>query len=172
MKKIFKVLFLGVSLFVLTGVADAQMKIAYVNSAEILEAMPESTKVRTNLEKYYNELQSQLQTMLTEYSNKVQDYEANQASMSNLVKQSKEKEIVDMENRIQQFRANAEEEMAKKQEELLKPVLDKVQNAINAVGKEKGYTYIIDNAAGTLVYLGADAIDASKDVKAKLNIKK
>lgn len=172
MKKIFKVLFLGVSLFVLTGVADAQMKIAYVNSAEILEAMPESAKVRTSLEKYYGELQSQLQTMLTEYSNKVQDYEANQASMSNLVKQSKEKEIVDMENRIQQFRANADEELSKKQEELLKPVLDKVQNAINAVGKEKGYTYIIDNAAGTLVYLGPDAIDASKDVKAKLGIKK
>lgn len=172
MKKYFKVLFLGVALFVLSGVANSQMKIAYVNSAEILESMPESAKVKTNLEAYYNELQAQLQTMLTEYSNKVQDYEANQASLSNLVKQSKEKEIVDMENRIQQFRANAEEEMAKKQEELLKPVLDKVQNAINAVGKEKGYTYIIDNAGGTIVYLGADAIDASKDVKAKLNVKK
>lgn len=172
MKKYFKVLFLGVALFVLSGVANAQMKIAYVNSAEILESMPESAKVKTNLEAYYNELQTQLQTMLTEYSNKVQDYEANQASLSNLVKQSKEKEIVDMENRIQQFRANAEEEMAKKQEELLKPVLDKVQNAINAVGKEKGYTYILDNAGGTIVYLGADAIDASKDVKAKLNVKK
>ena len=172
MKKYFKVLFLGVALFVLSGVANAQMKIAYVNSAEILESMPESAKVKTNLEAYYNELQAQLQTMLTEYSNKVQDYEANQASLSNLVKQSKEKEIVDMENRIQQFRANAEEEMVKKQEELLKPVLDKVQNAINAVGKEKGYTYIIDNAGGTIVYLGAYAIDASKDVKAKLNVKK
>ena len=110
--------------------------------------------------------------MVTEYSNKVQDYEANQASLSNLVKQSKEKEIIDMENRIQQFRANADEELANKQEELLKPVLEKVQKAINDVGKEKGYTYIIDNAAGTLVYLGADAIDASKDVKAKLGIKK
>ena len=172
MKKYFKVLFLGVSLFVLSGVANAQMKIAYVNSAEIVESMPESAKVKSNLEAYYNELQSQLQTMLTEYSNKVQDYEANQATLSNLVKQSKEKEIVDMENRIQQFRANAEEEMVKKQEELLKPVLDKVQNAINAVGKEKGYTYIIDNAAGTIIYMGADAIDASKDVKAKLSAKK
>lgn len=172
MKKYFKVLFLGVSLFVLSGVANAQMKIAYVNSAEIVESMPESAKVKSNLEAYYNELQSQLQTMLTEYSNKVQDYEANQATLSNLVKQSKEKEIVDMENRIQQFRANAEEEMVKKQEELLKPVLDKVQNAINAVGKEKGYTYIIDNAAGTIIYMGADAIDASKDVKAKLAAKK
>lgn len=172
MKKYFKVLFLGVSLFVLSGAANAQMKIAYVNSAEIVESMPESAKVKSNLEAYYNELQSQLQTMLTEYSNKVQDYEANQATLSNLVKQSKEKEIVDMENRIQQFRANAEEEMVKKQEELLKPVLDKVQNAINAVGKEKGYTYIIDNAAGTIIYMGADAIDASKDVKAKLAAKK
>ena len=172
MKKYFKVLFLGVSLFVLSGVANAQMKIAYVNSAEIVESMPESAKVKSNLEAYYNELQSQLQTMLTEYSNKVQDYEANQATLSNLVKQSKEKEIVDIENRIQQFRANAEEEMVKKQEELLKPVLDKVQNAINAVGKEKGYTYIIDNAAGTIIYMGADAIDASKDVKAKLSAKK
>lgn len=172
MKKYFKVLFLGVALFVLSGMANAQMKIAYVNSAEIVESMPESAKVKSNLESYYNELQSQLQTMLTEYSNKVQDYEANQATLSNLVKQSKEKEIVDMENRIQQFRANAEEEMVKKQEELLKPVLDKVQNAINAVGKEKGYTYIIDNAAGTIIYMGADAIDASKDVKAKLNVKK
>ena len=172
MKKYFKVLFLGVSLFLLSGVANAQMKIAYVNSAEILEAMPESAKIKTNLENFYNELQSQLQTMLTEYSNKVQDYEANQASLSNLVKQSKEKEIIDMENRIQQFRANADEELANKQEELLKPVLEKVQKAINDVGKEKGYTYIIDNAAGTLVYLGPDAIDASKDVKAKLGVKK
>ena len=47
-----------------------------------------------------------------------------------------------------------------------------MEGTINAVGKEKGYTYIIDNAAGTIVYLGADAIDASKDVKAKLGIKK
>ena len=89
MKKYFKVLFLGVALFVLSGVANAQMKIAYVNSAEILESMPESAKVKTNLEAYYNELQAQLQTMLTEYSNKVQDYEANQASLSNSPRKKK-----------------------------------------------------------------------------------
>ena len=171
MKKIFKALLLGVLLFVLSGVAEAQMKIAYVNSAEILEAMPESAKIRKDLENYYGELQSQLQTMLTEYQNKVQDYEANQASMSNLVKQSKEKEIVDMENRIQQFRASADEELSSKQEELLKPVLDKVQNAINAVGKEKGYTYVLDLATGAAVYVGTDAVDYTKDVKAKLGIK-
>ena len=171
MKKCFKVLFLGVSLFVLSGVANAQMKIAYVNSAEILESMPESAKVKTNLEAYYNELQAQLQTMLTEYSNKVQDYEANQASLSNLVKQSKEKEIVDLESRISAFQANAETEFEQKRAELLAPLLDKIQKAIDAVGKEKGFTYILDVATGTTVFIGDGAVDVTKDVKGKLGIK-
>jgi len=109
--------------------------------------------------------------MATEYQNKLQDYEANQATMSNLVKQSKEKEIVDLQNRIQQFQANAENEFEAKRAEVLKPILDKIQNAINAVGKEKGYTYILDLATGATVYVSDDAIDATKDVKAKLGIK-
>ena len=171
MNKLFKVLFLGVALFVMSGVANAQVKIAYIDSSEIMEAMPESATALKKLETFAGELQNQLQAMAKEYQTKLQDYEANQASMSNLVKQSKEKEIVDLETRIQQFQANGEAEIANKRAELLKPIIEKMQKAVNDVGKEKGYTYIIDNAAGVLVYLGADAIDANKDVKAKLGIK-
>ena len=109
--------------------------------------------------------------MATEYQNKMQDYEANVATMSNLVKQSKEKEIVDIQNRIQQFQANAEQEFEAKRGELLAPILDKIQNAINAVGKEKGYTYILDLATGAAVYVGDAATDITKDVKAKLGVK-
>ena len=101
----------------------------------------------------------------------MQDYEANQATMSNLVKQSKEKEIIDIQNRIQQFQSNAEQEFEAKRAELLKPILDKIQNAINTVGKEKGYTYVLDLATGAAVYVGTDAVDATNDVKAKLGIK-
>ena len=108
MKRVFKVLFLGVALFMLSGVANAQVKIAHVNTAEILDAMPDKAKAEKNLEKYYDELQNQLQAMAKEYQTKMQDYEANQATMSNLVKQSKEKEIVDLQTRIQQFQVNAE----------------------------------------------------------------
>jgi len=171
MKKMFKVLFLGIALFVMSGVAQAQVKIAHVNTAEILDAMPDKAKAEKDLEKYYGELQSQLQTMAQEYQTKMQDYEANQATMSNLVKQSKEKEIIDIQNRIQQFQANAESEFESKPAELLKPILDKIQTAINAVGKEKGYTYMLDLATGAAVYVSDDAIDATKDVKAKLGIK-
>ena len=109
--------------------------------------------------------------MANEYQTKMQDYEANQATMSNLVKQSKEKEIIDIQNRIQQFQAYAEQEFEAKRAELLSPILEKIQNAINTVGKEKGYTYILDLATGAAVYVGTDAVDANKDVKAKLGIK-
>lgn len=171
MKNLFKVLFLGIALFVMSGVANAQVRIAHVNTAEILDAMPEKATAEKAMEKYYNELQSQLQTMASEYQTKMQDYEANQATMSNLVKQSKEKEIIDIQNRIQQFQANAEQEFEAKRAELLSPILEKIQNAINTVGKEKGYTYILDLATGAAVYVGTDAVDANKDVKTKLGIK-
>ena len=164
-------MFLGVALFVMSGVANAQVKIAHVNTAEILDAMPEKAKAEKDLEKYYGELQSQLQAMAKEYQTKMQDYEANQATMSNLVKQSKEKEIVDLQTRIQQFQASAEQEFEGKRAELLSPMLEKIQNAINSVGKEKGYTYILDLATGATVYVGTDAVDATKDVKTKLGIK-
>jgi outer membrane protein len=171
MKRVFKVLFLGVALFVMSGVAQAQVKIAHVNTAEILDVMPDKGKAEKDLEKYYGELQNQLQTMAKEYQTKMQDYEANQATMSNLVKQSKEKEIVDLQTRIQQFQANAEQEFEAKRAELLAPILEKIQNAINAVGKEKGYTYVLDLATGAAVYVGDNAVDANNDVKAKLGIK-
>ena len=171
MKRVFKVLFLGVALFMMSGVANAQVKIAHVNTAEVLDAMPDKAKAEKNLEKYYDELQNQLQAMVKEYQTKLQDYEANQGSMSNLVKQSKEKELVDLQSRIQQFQLNAEDEFANKRAELLKPLLDKIQNAINVVGKEKGYTYVLDLATGAAVYVGDNAVDCTKDVKVKLGIK-
>ena len=161
MKNLFKVSLLLVALFMMSGIASAQVKIAHVNTAEVLDAMPDKSKAEKKLETYYNELQEQLKTMYTEYQNKLQDYQANAETMSNLVKQSKEKELVDLESRITAFQGNAESEFENKRAELLAPLLEKIQNAINTVGKEKGLTYIIDIATGTAVYIGTDAVDTS-----------
>ena len=172
MNKIIKVFFLFVIFFGMNGFVSAQTaKIAHVNTTEVMNAMPEKAKAEKNLENYYNELQEQLKVMYTEYQNKLQDYQSNVETMSNLVKQSKEKELVDLESRITAFQANAENEFDAKRSDLLKPLLDKIQNAINTVGKEKGYTYILDIATGAAVYIGTDAVDCTKDVKAKLGIK-
>ena len=171
MKKLVKLFFavvltVGVSM----GVNAQSLKIGHVDSGAIMEIMPERTKIEQDIQAYAAELQAELQAMYAEYQNKLQDYQANQATLSNLIRQSKEKEIVDLETRISEFQASADMAMQNKQLELLNPLIEKVQNAVNAVGKEKGFTYIFDKAAGTVVYIGENAIDITADVKAKLGL--
>lgn len=160
------VLTVGVSM----GVNAQSLKIGHVDSGAIMEIMPERAKIEQDLQAYAAELQSELQAMGAEYQSKLQDYQANKATMSNLIRQSKEKEIVDLETRISEFQNSAEMAMQSKQLELLNPLIEKVQNAVNAVGKEKGFTYILDKATGTIVFIGDNAIDITADVKAKLGL--
>lgn len=171
MKKLVKLFFavvltVGVSM----GVNAQSLKIGHVDSGAIMEIMPERAKIEQDLQTYAAELQSELQAMGAEYQSKLQDYQANKATMSNLIRQSKEKELVDLETRISEFQGSAEMAMQSKQLELLNPLIEKVQNAVNAVGKEKGFTYILDKATGTIVFIGDNAIDITADVKAKLGL--
>ena len=171
MRKLVKLLFAVVlTMGVSCGVNAQSVKVGHVDSASIMEIMPERVKVEQDLQAYAAELQAELQAMAGEYQNKLQDYQANQATMSNLIRQSKEKEIIDLETRIQEFQASAEMAMQSKQMELLNPIIEKVQNAVNAVGQEKGFTYILDKTAGVVVFIGENAIDITSDVKAKLGL--
>ena len=171
MKKLVKVLFAVVlTVGVSFGVNAQSVKVGHVDSAAIMEIMPERTQIEQELQTYAAELQSEIQAMVAEYQSKAQDYQANEATMSNLIRQSKQKEIYDLETRIQEFQNNADYALQTKQMELLSPLIEKVQNAVNAVGQEKGFTYIFDKAAGAVVYIGENAIDITADVKAKLGL--
>ncbi|MBR4155277.1 MAG: OmpH family outer membrane protein [Bacteroidales bacterium] len=171
MKKLVKLFFAVVFTVGVAFGANAQsVKIGHVDSGSILQIMPETAKVEQDLQAYAAELQYELQAMAAEYQSKLQDYQANQATMSNLIRQSKEKEILDLETRIQEFQASADMALQSKQVELLNPIIEKVQNAVNEVGQEKGFTYILDKTAGVVVYIGENAIDITADVKAKLGL--
>lgn len=171
MKKLVKLLFAVVlTMGVSFGVNAQSLKIGHVDSAAIMEIMPERVKLEQDLQAYAAELQAELQAMGAEYQSKIQDYQANQASMSNLIRQSKEKEIVDLKTRIQEFQGSADLALQNKQMELITPLIEKVQNAVNAVGQEKGFAYILDKASGTVVFIGDNAIDITADVKKKLGL--
>ncbi|MFA8450862.1 MAG: OmpH family outer membrane protein [Bacteroidales bacterium] len=171
MKKIFNIAVVLAFLCISMGAfAQTNAKLGYVDSQSILEAHPEKDNIQKELLKYSQSLKDQLQAMNIELQNKVQEYQNNEATLSDLVKQTKVKEIQDLQKRIQEFEMTANQEFNNKQNELLGPVLEKVQNAIKEVGKEKGYTYIFDLTSGSLVYYekGDNLNDA---VKAKLGIK-
>ena len=145
-----------------------ETKIAIVNTQEVIQAMPEfadSQKQMADMEaKYKNEMQ----VMQEEYNKKYSDFVAQQDSLTENIKMRRMQELQDLEQRTQNFIQISQQDFQKKQGELFAPIQEKLKNAIQAVGAEKGYTYILDPQI--VLYSGTSAIDATPFVKAKLGI--
>jgi len=162
-------LFSLVVLFASFGYAQTTLKLGHIDSNEILALMPETDSLQNELKNYAEYLDQQMNTMAMEYQAKITDYQDNVATMSDLIRQTKEKEITDLQARIQAFQQSADQDLSTKQAELFNPLIEKVKNAINDVGRENGYTYIMDVGAGAVVYFeGGD--DVLPLVKKKLGI--
>ena len=168
MTKTLKVITIAIGTFVFTNNLYAQ-KLGHVNSTEILTLLPETKSADSALKKYGEQLDGQLQAMSAEYQSKVQDYQSKESLMADAIKQTKIKEIKDLEGRIQEFQQTGQEALQTKKQELYAPVLKKVQDAINATAKENAYTYIFDISLGSVLY-AQEANDVSALVKKKLNI--
>jgi outer membrane protein len=165
-----KKLIFAASLLLATSVSFAQQKIGYINSDELLVAMPEAKKADAEISAYAKTFQDQLSGMQKELETKYKAYEAGVKTMTEAMKDVKEKELSDLQNRIQSTQQSAEEKIANKRQELLKPITEKADAAIQAVAKEKGYTYIFDAQAGGIIY-AQPTDNILQDVKNKLGIK-
>lgn len=163
MKKILLVMAL-----VMPMLASAQ-KFGHVNTSELFQSMPEVARVRLQMDTIQGQYESQLAMMQEEFQKKLQEYQSNQATMADGIRQYREQELQEMQQRIQTFYQTAEQDITKKQQELLAPVQDKLQKAIETVGAEQGFTYIFER--GSLPFVGADAEDVQPAVRKKLGIK-
>ena len=152
------------------GFAQGTLKIGYLDSQKLMSMMPESDSAQAQVQRYTQSLQNQMQTMAAEYKNKVQEYQSNASTMSDLIRQTKQKEIADLQQRIQAFQGSAEQDINKKQQELYQPVVEKVKKAIEAVGKQYHYTYILDISQGTVLFY-ENGDDIMPLVKKQLGLK-
>ncbi|WP_071135466.1 OmpH family outer membrane protein [Millionella massiliensis] len=139
-------------LFVGTGAANAQQKFGYINSQELLSSMPEIDSVQSKVSALGKDLESQFTAMQTEMTTKAQELQSNMNTLSETVRKQKEKELFDLQTRIEEFNRSAQQELQTKQQELLKPVMEKAQAAITKVAKEQNLTAVFDVAAGALIY--------------------
>ena len=151
--------------------AQTAIKLGHINSQELLQAMPESDSAQSKLEKMVKELQNQMEAMQVEFNNKYQDYISKKDTYSELIKQTKESELQEMNQRIQQFQQTADQDVQKKRTEIFKPVLDKANKAISDVAKENNFTYVFDISAGTVIYHSETSTDILLLVKQKLGLK-
>jgi outer membrane protein len=132
--------------------------------------MPENQQAQKALQQHSRELEDQSAAMQAELEQKYNDYLAKKDSLSPLIQKTKETELQDLNQRIQAFQQTAQKDLQAKQQELLKPIIEKARNAIREVAKENGYTYVFDTGTGALVYWPEDSDDLLPLVKTKLGI--
>ena len=139
-------------LSLLTLSSIAQNKFGYIDSQELLILMPERKAAETEVQNFAKSLETQLGSMTAEYQQSVQEYQTNEATYTDLVKQDKIAEITGLEQRIQSFQQNAQQSLQTKEQELLEPILSKARKAIEDVAAEGNYTYIFDKSIGSILY--------------------
>jgi outer membrane protein len=151
MKNIFKIAVVGVALVISSFTASAQ-KVAHINLDSLITLMPESKVAQQAVQDYAKQLEQQITTMQTELQTKYEAFQKDAPNMAPIVKESKEKELNDLNQRITDFQQQAQADYQKKSADLSKPVYEKAKKAIDQVAKEAGYKYVLDTSTGLVLY--------------------
>lgn len=160
------------SALLLTGTAFTQMpKFGYVNSLEIAAAMPDTKVIQAQLDSFQLKLQEEYNTELKKYEKlekELNDLIAKQSSETIIA--LKKDEVSRQAQLLQELPGLYQQEMVEKEQKLSFPLLQKIENAIKEVAKEKGLLYVFDTSKGVLLYVNEND-NITVDVRGKLGIK-
>ncbi|MGI9542297.1 MAG: OmpH family outer membrane protein [Cyclobacteriaceae bacterium] len=166
-----KGLLIGIFTLLALGLtAQAQtdgLKIGYTNADFILSKMPQAKQIQSELKTHEEQLGAQLDARMKEFENKYETFTKEQATMIEAVKKNRQEELQTMQASIQKFQQEAQKSIQDKQLELLKPVYAKIDETIQAVAKENGFTHVFTNEA---LLFASEESDISELVLAKLGV--
>ncbi len=162
--KQFKTLLIAAIAFLGAQTINAQAKVAHVDTYEILTKMPAMIDAQNQLKKLSETYDKEYKTLVDEYQAKIKKYDTESTTVSEAVNQTRTTEVQDMIKRINEYKETAQNDLQKKESELMKPLQEKIKTSIQKVGKAKGFQYIM-NAENLLL---ADGPDLTADVKKDL----
>lgn len=153
-----KSLFVVLAMFLFgmnSTIAQSNLKIGYTNVDYILSLLPEAKEIEAELGAYQKQLESQLQSKMQEFQTKLNNYQqqASAGQMLPEVQRDKESELNTLRSSIEKFQRDADASLQKKQVDLLQPAYEKIQNAINEVAEENGYSHVLSSDAGAYAIL-------------------
>jgi len=162
---------IGSLAIMLMGIATAvqAQKFGYVNSSAILADLPEVKQAESNLEALQQQLQKKGESMVKALQDDFMELQKQVQAGTLAPKQQseREKKLQEEEQKIAKFEQDMRKQIQEKRDELLSPIYEKVNQAIQDVAKENGYQFIFDE--GVLLY-AEDSQDVSELVKAKLGV--
>ena len=166
--KHFKTLFIAAVLFMsATTLTIAQSKIAHINTTDLVTSMPDMKTAQAQIEEIGKNYEKEIQGMVNEYKKKIEQYENEAPTKTDDENQARSVEVQTMQQKIQQYQTNAQQELQKKEGELLKPITEKAKAAILKVAKAQGFNYVLDSSQGGGVIM-AEGKDLLKEVQKEL----
>ncbi len=170
MKTIKKALVVVALAFGMVSMTQAQDKlVAHINTQELVQAMPSYQNALSEIEKLSKTYETQISELGTEYQKTLERYGREAEQQTDEENLRRQQELQETQQNIVQFQQNARQKVGEKQEELLKPVLEKARVTIIKVSKAKGFKYVFDSSPGAGLIL-AEGFDLMNDVKADLGI--
>lgn len=147
--------------------SNAQSKVAHINTQELLASMPEMKTAEAEIQKIGKTYEAEIQASLKELENKMKQYQAEAETQTLEENEKRAQEVEGMRQSIAQYQQQARTDLDKKKFDLLKPITERAQSAIQKVAKAQGFQYVLDSTMGGGVIL-ADGKDLMADVKKEL----
>lgn len=164
--------FLAIALIALAPLSVFSQKFGSINSADIMQLMPERQAADAELETLRGQYREEFEYMESEYNKKVEDYKKQAETLPDNIRQRREQEIMDSEQKINEYLQNCDRMMNEKVAQLQNDIVNKLLKAIKAVGEEGSFICIFDTANGSVPFVNsALTTDVTEAVKAKLGIK-
>jgi outer membrane protein len=161
------VCFLPLSLFA------QDIKIGFYNKAEIFQSMPETIEATKKIDQVVQAYEKELSLINEEYQKKGSDYMAGRDTMPEAIRLRREAEVTDLQQRLQSFYQDSQDNIKKQQQDLITPIYKKLDAAIKSIGQENGYLLIFDTSVtASLSYWSVDkCTDVTNLIRAKLGLK-
>ena len=158
-------------LFLMAPLAIFAQKFGHLNSADIIQVMPEYTAAQTELQNLEKQYTNELQLLESELAKKSEAYEKEKATLPANIQQRREQELQELYGKMQQYYQTSQQELAQASQEKMAALTEKITKAIKEVGVAGGYLYIFDKASGIPYISETLSTDVTAQVKAKLGIK-
>ncbi len=171
MTKRFFLTLIAIASVICGSTMHAQNSIAFVNSLELINSLPDKKSATERLNKLSDNYKHELQIMQNEYNKKYSDFITYQESLAESIKLRRMQELTDLENRIQNFTKLAQKDIEEHEQLLLDPIKVKINDAVKAVGIEQNFSVIYDLDDSGIIFISPNAVDANLMVKAKLGVR-
>ena len=150
----------------------AQVRIGIVNSKQLFDLMPEKAAAEAQLKTLSDKYHAEYELLQDEFDKKYADYQtiATDASVPETIKERRVQELQEGDKKLREFERMAADDLAARREALTRPITDKVQDAINTVGRQGAFDLVLDTAVTPVAYTGPATIDITPMVKTILGL--